>query len=113
MSNKKEIYGPPLEESSSKRITSGELQKSITGITAKQVLMSPSVSSSLETQNKFTPLTPLALPSFYPSNPRAIRPSFQSKLISPLNFALATPSSLMNPIKPPEKLKQGYFMSLF
>ncbi|KAK2353556.1 hypothetical protein QL285_091163 [Trifolium repens] len=90
--SKKDSYGPPLEESKK-------------AITAKQVLQSSSASTSLSTQNKFTPLTPLALPAFYPSSsPRGIRPSLNSKLVSPLTFALNTPSSLNTPSKIPEKL---------
>ncbi|CAJ2679503.1 unnamed protein product [Trifolium pratense] len=53
--SKKDSYGPPLEES--KKV-----------ITAKQALQNSSASTSLSTQNKFTPLTPLALPAFYPSS---------------------------------------------
>jgi hypothetical protein len=92
--SKKDNYGPPLEESIKKTST------------AKQVLQAPSSVTPL--QNKFTPLTPLALPAFYPSSssysPRAIRPSINSKLVSPLTFAINTPSSLNNPQKPLEKL---------
>jgi hypothetical protein len=92
--SKKDNYGPPLEESSKRAIT------------AKQVLQTPASSTSL--QAKFTPLTPLALPTFYPSSssysPRAIRPSLNSKLVSPLTFALNTPSTLNNPPKTLEKL---------
>jgi hypothetical protein len=93
--SKKDSYGPPLEES--KKV-----------ITAKQVLQNSSASASLSTQNKFTPLTPLALPAFYPSSsPRGIRPSLNSKLVSPLTFALNTPSSLNTPSKTPDKLTKG------
>lgn len=92
----KDKYGPPITE---EKITKTP--------TMKQVLQTPSSSSQSPNQNRFTPLTPLALPSFYPTTsiqPKTIRPAIQSQLISPLQFALNTPSQLNTTTQKPEKL---------
>lgn len=89
----KDKYGIPITE---KKITKTP--------TIKQVLQTPSSSSQLPNQNRFTLLTSLALLYFYPTTslqPKTIRPTIQSQLISPLQFALNTPSQLNTPTQKP------------